>query len=394
MEMDIIISETTDNMIFNFLRGVITPEEKVAFENWLASSKENKAEFKKIYSIWKASSIQNQDHTSIQHAFEKVQVHTFTNQSLRFSDALLHKFPSRLFIASRKWAAILIGIILLSAPALYFLSSNGSKQDRLLAKNVISVPLGSKSKIILPDGTEVWLNAGSKLTYDMSYGRKTREVNLIGEGYFKVTRQEKKPFIVHTVKANIKALGTEFNVKAYPDESYIETILVKGSVAVNRINVEKERIIVSKEPSLILKPGQKARIYKVKDALEPKVDVPKIITPKKAITEKITTGDNRIMLENTNALIETSWKDERWIIKGESMDVLAVLLARHFNVSIILSNENLLRYKFSGTIQNETLEQVFNIMALTIPINFTIDKGKVTISFNNRFEERYKAAYK
>jgi ferric-dicitrate binding protein FerR (iron transport regulator) len=394
MEMYTNISETTDNMIINFLRGTITPEEKVAFENWLASSKENKAEFKKIYSIWKAASIQQQDHTAIQHAFEKVHVHTFTNQSLRFSDTLSHKFPSRLFIASRKWAAILIGIILLSAPALYFLSSNVSKQDKSLAKNVISVPLGSKSKIVLPDGTEVWLNAGSKLTYDMSYGRKTREVNLIGEGYFKVTRQEKKPFIVHTVKANIKALGTEFNVKAYPDESYIETILVKGSVAVNQINVEKERNIISKEPSLILKPGQKARIYKVKDALEPKVDVPKIITPKKAITEKIISVDNRIMLENTNVLIETSWKDERWIIKGESMDVLAVLLARHFNVSIILSNENLLKYKFSGTIQNETLEQVFNIMALTIPINFTIDKGKVTISFNNRFEERYKAAYK
>jgi type II secretory pathway component GspD/PulD (secretin) len=76
------------------------------------------------------------------------------------------------------------------------------------------------------------------------------------------------------------------------------------------------------------------------------------------------------------------------------MDVLAVLLARHFNVSITLTSESLLKYKFSGTIQNETLEQVFNIMALTIPINYTIDKGKVTIRFNNKFEERYKAAYK
>jgi type II secretory pathway component GspD/PulD (secretin) len=69
-------------------------------------------------------------------------------------------------------------------------------------------------------------------------------------------------------------------------------------------------------------------------------------------------------------------------------------LARHFNVSITLTSESLLKYKFSGTIQNETLEQVFNIMALTIPINYTIDKGKVTIRFNNKFEERYKAAYK
>jgi ferric-dicitrate binding protein FerR (iron transport regulator) len=295
-------TETIDNMILSFLRGKITPEEKVNFESWLASSDENKAEFRKIYSIWKASSIQDQDNILIQRAFDKVQLHTFISENRRFLNSQSQKFPSRFLIASRKWAAIFIGIIIIGASVLFYIFSNEVKQDKIQANNIISVPLGSKSKIVLPDGTEVWLNAGSKLTYNMNFGEKTRDVHLVGEGYFKVTRQEKKPFIVHTVKASIKALGTEFNVKAYPDESYIETILVKGSIAVDRTSPGKDKNSNLKESSLILKPGQKARIYKVVEAFENKVEIPKTITPKRAVTEKILPKD-KIMLESTDIFI-------------------------------------------------------------------------------------------
>jgi transmembrane sensor len=385
-------TKNIDNLVLNFLKGHISSEEKIQLEKWLASDEENRATFKRLYSLWKTISIQSVDNFEVQQAFERVQLHTFKKEVPQVS---LQKHPSRIYMSSRKWAAIFIGIVVLIPLITYFFHNVGFAESKLQATNVISVPLGSKSKIILPDGTEVWLNAGSKLTYNMNYGASAREVNLTGEGYFKVTKNKNKPFIVHTVKANIKALGTEFNVKAYPDEPFIETILVKGSVAVNQINTLNNNYSKNgSEGTLILKPGQKARIFKVVETVETKVQIAKAEQEIKPVAIlAIQPKNDEITLQEANTAIETSWKDERWIIKAENLNVLAVLLARRFNVSIALTSEALLKYKFSGTIQNETLEQVFKIMSLTIPISYNIDKGNVTLSFNNRFEERYKAAY-
>jgi ferric-dicitrate binding protein FerR (iron transport regulator) len=387
-------TEHIDNLILTFLQGKMSPEEKVELENWLALNKENRAEFKRLHAIWKAASIQNFENEEIQSAFERVTLHTLSQKQGR-SARTLKNTSSRVFLNTRRWAAIFIGIVVLSSVFFYFNSKVKSLQDNLQATNIISVPLGAKSKITLPDGTEVWLNAGSKLTYNMGFGQKTREVSLTGEGYFKVAKQKEKPFIVHTVKANIKALGTEFNVKAYPDEDFIETILVEGSVAVNQVNNENKTEKAYDKKPLILKPGQKARISKGIETSETKVQVPKADAASKPAIEAIKpVSPQEITLQHADTQVETSWKDERWIITGETMDDLSVLLSRRFNVSITLTSGSLLKYKFSGTIQNETLEQVFRIMSLTIPITYAIDKGKVTVGFNNRFEERYKAAYK
>ncbi|HEX2935071.1 MAG TPA: FecR family protein, partial [Bacteroidales bacterium] len=251
-------SEHIDNLILAFLQGTMSSEEKVELENWLALNKENKAEFKRLHAIWKAASVRNFGNDEVQSAFERVQLHTVGQQK---NEKLLGASnPINRFIRNtQRWAAIFIGIILLGSVFFYYNSKIKHLQENLQATNVISVPLGAKSKIILPDGTEVWLNAGSKLTYNMGYGQKTREVSLAGEGYFKVAKQKVKPFIVHTVKANIKALGTEFNVKAYPDEDFIETILVEGSVVVNQVNNDKKNANADEKETVILKPGQKAR---------------------------------------------------------------------------------------------------------------------------------------
>lgn len=387
-------TEHIDNLVLAFLQGKMSPEEKVELEHWLAANKENKAEFKRLHAIWKAASIRNFESQEIQAAFERVSLHTLSQRTNGNKPGAMSS-SSRFMLNTRKWAAILIGAVVLGSVFFYYNTKIKHLQENLLATNVISVPLGAKSKIILPDGTEVWLNAGSKLTYNMGFGQKTREVNLAGEGYFKVAKQKEKPFIVHTVKANIKALGTEFNVKAYPDEDFIETILVEGSVAVNQVNNEKKAGKAEAKQTLILKPGQKARISKGIETTETKVQVPMSDAVAKPATEALKPAKpQEITLQSSDTQVETSWKDERWIITGETLDDLSVLLSRRFNVSITLTSGSLLKYRFSGTIQNETLEQVFSIMSLTIPITYTIDKGKVTIGFNNRFEERYKAAYK
>ena len=92
--------------------------------------------------------------------------------------------------------------------------------------------------------------------------------------------------------------------------------------------------------------------------------------------------------------IETSWKDPNWVIQGENIKDLFIKLGRRFNVSINLLDKDLEKYKFSGIIQSETLEQVFDLMSFTIPMSYYIEKGKVDISLNYKLENKYKRAYK
>ena len=95
------------------------------------------------------------------------------------------------------------------------------------------VPAGQRVELVLEDGTRVWLNSKSKLTYPTSFGKKEREVILDGEGYFEVTKNEKAPFIVKTHKYDIKVLGTTFNISAYQNKlSAFETSLLEGAVEV------------------------------------------------------------------------------------------------------------------------------------------------------------------
>ena len=317
-------NEKNDKLILAFLGGTLTQAEKTELENWLAASESNRDYFKQINMLWKATAIlSGKNEYDLDKAYQRVQLQIYKQKKSKLrSRERESSVSNRRFSAEvRKWAAVII-LSLIAGGGLYYLVQRYTPTSMEMAKNEVIVPFGSKSRILLPDGSEVWLNAGSKLTYSMNYGRKLREVNLVGEGYFKVAHNPAKPFIVQASKVRIKALGTEFNVKAYPDENVIETILVKGSVVIDKSETSGNNSNKISQ-SIVLKPGQKARIYKepetkttyvklpeTKERLEPELKVEK---PEK---------ENKINLQSSNTKIETSWKDERWIIKGENLDEL------------------------------------------------------------------------
>src|SRR2546423_14261851 len=93
--------------------------------------------------------------------------------------------------------------------------------------------MGSRSKLVLPDGSTVWLNAGSKLTYNKDFGNNIREVSLVGEAFFDVMHIPDVPFVIETPTAVVKVLGTSFNVKAYPNETTTETSVIRGRVEIS-----------------------------------------------------------------------------------------------------------------------------------------------------------------
>jgi ferric-dicitrate binding protein FerR (iron transport regulator) len=222
------------------------------------------------------------------------------------------------------------------------------------------VPLGAKSQLVLTDGTKVWLNAGSRLRYSSEYATRNREVELEGEGYFEVATNKAMPFEVKTSLLNVKATGTNFNVKAYPNDSVVEAILVEGRIEVSRMYESK-----AGTPAITLQPNQRLTLLKSTNEMLLEVQ-PKDTYGQPAdvvIPDKV-----RAVAAKTNYMTTTSWKDKSWRIEDEDLGSLAVKLGRRYNVTISFADEQLKSYRFTGTLEDEPVEAVLKAMTQTAPV--------------------------
>jgi ferric-dicitrate binding protein FerR (iron transport regulator) len=245
--------------------------------------------------------------------------------------------------------------LLLAIPGVYFLKTN--RPDAALPgvrKSTCEVVTrnGSKTNLLLPDGTTVWLNAGSRLTYDSLYGNELREVTLSGEGFFDVVKNPQKPFIIHTGKINIRVLGTIFNVKSYPEEKTIETSLIRGSIEVSFADSSSKRIILLPNQKLIFKKEEMAQ-NKTAGHTETAPDAGLI-----KIDRLNPTGSD-------NSIAETGWMQNRLIFNDISFKQLAIEMERKYGVSISLMDEGLDTLHFTGSFQNESVLKALDALRLT-----------------------------
>jgi len=281
-------------------------------------------------------------------------------------------------------AAMIVVIFTLGASLSYWYFQKNSSGEVSFCE--IKAPLGAKSEVTLPDGSRVWLNAGSRIRYQSLFNKADRNIYLEGEAYFKVFKNKKIPFIVRTADLKIVAVGTEFNVKSYNNEGIIETTLVEGKVTILREG--KANGISSK---VYLEPNHKAvyvrnqnniSIESIKKIFEGGSDIRKPEKGMVYITPKI------------NPLPIISWKDNKLIIQGEEMGILAVKLERKYNVSILFATEKLKHFRFSGTLEDETLTQVLDVIKLSAPIEYELEGKEVKIVENllmmKQFEQHMK----
>jgi len=276
-----------------------------------------------------------------------------------------------------KVAAVLILAILLGGISSYFIF--GIKQDKdIIAYNEIRTPFGARSEIVLPDGSTVWLNAGSSIKYMNVFNKVNRDVQLTGEGYFKVAKNAALPFNVKTADLRIQAVGTEFNVKSYDDEGIIETTLVEGKIAIHRNRRLKE--------SIYLEPNQKAVYVKnnkrltVEDLKAVKETKPEVLKLKKGIM---------YVADKIDPAPIVAWKENRLILKGEELNNLLIKLERKYDVKFIFESESLKRFRFTGTLENETLTQVLDVIKLSAPIEYKLQGRTVLISENKQMTEKF-----
>lgn len=263
--------------------------------------------------------------------------------------------------------------IIVSVLLVYTFGSTESNKETASAKrpaNEISINPGSRTRIQLPDGSQVWINSGSKLTYDNSFKGNIREVQLDGEAYFDVVKDATRPFIVHTSGIDIKVLGTAFNVKAYKSEPVIEATLIHGSIEV--INQNRPGA-----PGVMLKPHEKLIYNKfpVADARDQRADV---IIPAESDAYSITIKPLDKNIADTD-ISETAWIYNKLTFEDERFEDLALKMERWYDLNIIFENEKLKDYRVSGSFVNETPEQAFNTLKFLLPFKFSIKNKEVKI---------------
>jgi transmembrane sensor len=245
----------------------------------------------------------------------------------------------------------------------------------------IKAPLGARSEIRLSDGTEVILNAGSSLKYRSDYNSHNRDLILEGEGYFKVAKNTNLPLVVIAGNINIKATGTEFNVKAYSEEGIIETTLVKGKVEITQKGINRQDNI------LMLEPNQKA-IYALKsDQLT--LERIKEIEPMAVKPAKINT-DRLLVSPKTDVEQVTAWTKNKLIIRSENLESLCTKLQRKYNVNFVFRDAEIKKERFSGILIDETFQQVMDVIKLTAPVSYFLDGKNVVMFLNKEEAGKYK----
>ena len=272
----------------------------------------------------------------------------------------------------------LASILVLIIGGIYF---NYNKTDapllvELPAKSEISTKNGSKTNLVLPDGTKVWLNAGSEMTYDKSYGSKLREVTLNGEAYFDVVRNADKPFIIHANKMDIKVLGTAFNVKCYKSEKTIETSLIRGSIEVT-IKDRQEKIMMKPNEKLIINIEEKEKTKVISNK------IPLLSSKQKPIILL----SNLTIYTKDNTVVETAWLQNRLVFVSETFEDIALKMERWYGIKIIFANDVLKEAKFTGSFEKESMTEALDALQLLSPFNYVIKNNNIIISNKNKIKK-------
>jgi len=209
------------------------------------------------------------------------------------------------------------------------------------ALNIITIPRGGQYTVILPDGTKVWLNSASSLTYPVAFNGIQRKVELKGEAYFEVAKNKQLPFVVHTGKVDVKVLGTHFNVTAYQDEAEIKTTLLEGSV----------KLTVGSASALLV-PGQQGISGSAED---------------------------RIITKTVNVNQVVAWKSGYFIFRDSDIKDIMKQIGRWYDVEIEYEG-NIPERTFGGTYaKNKDITELLKGLELTGLVHFKIDGRRIIV---------------
>ena len=306
-----------ENLIIRYLSNETNYDENVQLSDWIKQSAQNKSDFIAIKDIWDSSLIISDR-----------------------ADEQLAVFYKQQYLKSQENRSVLIKRIISVAAFLLLALVIGILVPRTSHKpidnfQVFTVPLGSRSKVILGDGTEVNLNSGSELSYSNSFSNQNRSVTLTGEAFFNVKSDIKHPFIVKTKSFDIRVTGTRFNVCAYTGDNQSTTTLTEGNI---ELQIQNSNKVVN------VNPGEKFSFDN-------------------------TLHDYTLSVADIEQ--ETGWKDGEFIFKKIMLIDLTKRLERWYDVKLTFSDDRLASFSYSGRFKNqETIWQILDALKLTSPIDY------------------------
>ena len=321
-----------EEILPRYCSGEATIEECRMVEEWIGQSDENYRIVKQMYTIDQVmGTVQMESKVDMEKALASV-------------SRKMSKAPSHVtwFIWVQRAAAILF-IPLLIAFAIQNFTPSPTEVAQMIE---VKTNPGMTTTVDLPDGSKVYLNSESSLTYPSFFSKDKRDVKLTGEAFFEVQKDPEHRFIVsgphHT---QIEVLGTSFNVEAFERDSFVSTTLVEGKV---RFAYQKNR-----QPATVdMKPGQKL-MYD--------------------------TTSSQVKLIQTSGETETAWKDGKIIFQATPLPEALRMLEKRFNVTFVLSNNRLRGEAFNGSFTNQRLERILEIFKISSNIKWRyLDTGDTT----------------
>ncbi len=328
-----------DELIANYLTEGLDKNALDELKTWIAASAENQQYFIRQREIWfsavsrEAASVYDKDK-----AFENFRNRVESQKEIQSTSR-------RGFSLSALWRYAAVVAIIIAVGCISYWQGGGNVKDTF-ADISVEAPLGSKTKLYLPDGTLVWLNAGSRMTYSQGFGVDNRKVELEGEGYFEVKRNEKIPFFVKTKDLQLQVLGTKFNFRDYPEDHEVVVSLLEGKVGLNNL--------LREEKEAVLSPDERAVLNK---------------------------ANGLLTVESVTASNASQWTDGYLFFDEELLPDIAKELERSYNVKIHIANDSLKTFRFYGNFvrREQNIQEVLEALASTEKMQYKIEERNITI---------------
>lgn len=328
-----------DLIIGKAISGNATVDEISKLNVWKSYSPENQKIYDKSLQAWKKSESWISE---TQIVADKVAVQRAMNKSLSLQ---LHKLKRNSQLL--KIAAVLALPIALAIS--WFVLNTNVEKNTAVQLCQISAPKGHISKCTLPDGSEVWVNTNSSITYNTAtFNTQNREIKVSGEAFFKVTKNKDRPFVVENDLAKIVVTGTQFNVKAYPNTDCFETVLAEGSIELH-LNKGSGQVVD-------LVPGECA---------------------------VFNSSERKISIREVDPNMYTSWRVGEILFKDATLNDLIVELERIYDIQFYMKNKNLGNYRFRGMFSyNNNLIDALEKIKKTAGVDYYIENKKVWLTQN------------
>ncbi|MDO6429263.1 FecR domain-containing protein [Flavitalea sp. BT771] len=323
------------------LSGEATPEELRELQDLLSSDAGAGERGKILDQFW--SRRDDETHPSVEENLRKV-----LGRLQLPATAVKMERPARQISQWVKVAAAVV--ILLAIGAIAYLRrpvrTEGAALALMMEKRNAK---GTKSIIQLPDGSKIWLNADSKLKYPEIFKGATREIYLNGEAFFDVAKNTNRPFIIHLANGTVQVLGTSFNVRAYDNESVVETSVATGRIAF----IPKYRTSRKKQDTVFLAPDHKVSYTFTKEEL----------------STSITSGKE-----------DKAWTEGKLIFRGLTMQQIAMELERNFGKKVVFLDDGPKEFIFTGSFENNSLDEIMYYLSRTKNFNYKITNSELLIA--------------